>query len=41
MRYVEVFLGVAFSLIALGCCAALVFAVVADLFGWYDKPKKP
>ena len=36
MKYLEIFLQLAFVAVALGCCGALVFAVVADLSGWYD-----
>ena len=32
-------LQIAFTGVILFCVGALVYAVVADLFGWYDKPK--
>ena len=36
MRYLEFFLQLAFVGVVFGCVGMLVFAVFAELFGWYD-----
>jgi hypothetical protein len=40
MRYLELFLEIAFCLVVIGTCSTLLFAVVANLTGWWDKPNK-
>ena len=37
MKTLETGLGIAYTLVILGCIVALVFALVADLTGWWDK----
>ena len=39
MKYLELILGYAFGGIIMFCVGALVFAVIAEFFGWYDKPE--
>jgi len=39
MEYLEIALQWVFGGLIIGCCGLLVFAVIADLTGWWDKPK--
>ena len=38
MSYLECFLVWAFAVLAVGCSATLLVAVVVDLTGWWDRP---
>lgn len=38
MKYLELILGFVFGALILGACGILIWAVVADFFGWWDKP---
>lgn len=41
MQYLEIFLQWFFGALILGCSGILLWAVIADLTGYWDKPKKP